>query len=109
MTDGYSVLECFTDVATARDACLKTRPSRDSLSATWSKALPSEISRRHPFIPVGRILTDSCTVLNIKNDELVEYVLPKLYIKVVYCVSCAIHSHVVRVNSFPFNSVLSVP
>ena len=57
-----------------------------------------------------RDMVDASSKRDIKENRAFEmFVIPKLYIKLIYCVSCAIHNRIVRVRSANDRKIRHIP
>jgi hypothetical protein len=81
-------------VRTAQDAHPKTRRSRDSPFATWWNLLL--FVRLFPKDELLSKLTKSPPGDISDASVFTDYAVPKMYLKLQYCVSCAIHGKIVR-------------
>ncbi|CAJ0642443.1 8015_t:CDS:10 [Entrophospora sp. SA101] len=101
---GYGILDHF-DESYLSDCLTRSFPFMDVYLETEIKYNSCTTKRRnhgrnkHGRGHVKPVRCSNCARCVPKASVYDEYALPKLYIKVHYCVSCAIHSHIVRVRS----------
>lgn len=132
----YYLLSYFYSMQISFWPHYRIRPSRDTMSETWSMLHLEEILRKPLSMnvsilrPSHEFCAHTCIFINCmyihywlsKNIHLhriniyfdiifthLDFQVPKIYIKQAYCVSCAIHARIVRVRSVADRKIRVAP